>query len=199
MNIDGTLVLDRQNLTASKVNVTIPIAPMDTGVPKMDEHLKSKDFFDAATYPTATFISNTVDVTSKDTVIVHGTLTLHGYLRRSIWRSGSTSSARITTRCRLRASVLPQPSSVRISASPFSCRYCPTKSGSRLKPKPTTQAHQPERSAAAGAGSSALVRLSSLNRCPWLQGVRKTVRHGPALPDMKSLRKRRLPRFPSSA
>jgi polyisoprenoid-binding protein YceI len=78
MNIDGTLVLDPRNLAASKVNVTIPIALMDTGVPKMDEHLKSKDFFDAATYPTATFISNTVDVTSKDTAVVHGTLTLHG-------------------------------------------------------------------------------------------------------------------------
>jgi polyisoprenoid-binding protein YceI len=78
MNIDGALALDRQNLAASKVNVTIPIALMDTGVPKLDEHLKSKDFFDAATYPTATFVSNTVDVTSKDTAIVHGTLTLHG-------------------------------------------------------------------------------------------------------------------------
>jgi polyisoprenoid-binding protein YceI len=78
MNIDGALALDRQNLAASKVNVTIPIALMDTGVPKLDEHLKSKDFFDAATYPTATFVSNTVDITSKDTAIVHGTLTLHG-------------------------------------------------------------------------------------------------------------------------
>ena len=78
MNIDGTLVLDRPNLAASKVKLTIPITMMDTGVPEMDEHLKSKDFFDAANYPTATFISNTVEVTGKDTVIVHGTLTMHG-------------------------------------------------------------------------------------------------------------------------
>lgn len=81
MNIDGTLVLDQKNLAASKVNVTIPVALVETGVPKLDEHLKNKDFFDAATYPTATFISNTVDVTSKDTMIVHGTLTLHGVSR----------------------------------------------------------------------------------------------------------------------
>jgi len=78
MNVDGTVVLDQQNPAASKVNVTIPIATIDTDVPKLDEHLKSKDFFDAATYPTATFASNTVDVTGKDTAIVHGTLTLHG-------------------------------------------------------------------------------------------------------------------------
>jgi polyisoprenoid-binding protein YceI len=78
MNIDGTLVLDRPNLAASKVKLTIPITMMDTGVPEMDEHLKSKDFFDAANYPTATFISNTVEVAGKDTAIVHGTLTMHG-------------------------------------------------------------------------------------------------------------------------
>jgi len=78
MNVDGTVVLDQQNPAASKVNVTIPIATIDTDVPKLDEHLKSKDFFDTATYPTATFVSSKVDVTGKDTAIVHGTLTLHG-------------------------------------------------------------------------------------------------------------------------
>ena len=78
MNVDGTLILDQQNPAASKVNVTIPIAMIDTDIPKLDEHLKSKEFFDAATYPTATFVSTKVDVTGKDTAIVHGTLTLHG-------------------------------------------------------------------------------------------------------------------------
>jgi len=78
MNVDGEVVLDQQNPAASKVNVTIPIAALDTDIPKLDEHLKSKDFFDAATYPTATFASTKVDITGKDTAIVHGTLTLHG-------------------------------------------------------------------------------------------------------------------------
>src|ERR1700730_14914162 len=61
MNVDGTVVLDQQNPAASTVNVPIPIATIDTDVPKLDEHLKSKDFFDAATYPTATFVSDKVD------------------------------------------------------------------------------------------------------------------------------------------
>ena len=78
MNTEGTLVLDEKNPAASKVNVTIPITTIDTGVAKLDEHLKTKDFFDAATFPTATFTSDKVDVTGKDTAIVHGTLTLHG-------------------------------------------------------------------------------------------------------------------------
>ena len=54
MNIDGTLVLYRQNLTASKVNVTTPIALTGYRSPKDRGDLKGKHFFDAATYPTAT-------------------------------------------------------------------------------------------------------------------------------------------------
>ena len=78
MNTEGTLLLDAKNPTASKVAVTIPIAAIETGVPKLDEHLKTKDFFDAETFPTATFASDKVDVTGRDTARVHGTLTLHG-------------------------------------------------------------------------------------------------------------------------
>jgi len=78
MNVDGTLTLDEKNPAASSVNVTIPIATIDSGIPKLDEHLKTKDFFDVATFPTATFVSDKVEITGKDTAIVHGTLTLHG-------------------------------------------------------------------------------------------------------------------------
>lgn len=78
MNVDGTLELDESNPAASKVSVTIPIDKVDTGVAKLDEHLQSKDFFDVATYPIATFTSTKVDVTGKETAVVHGNLTLHG-------------------------------------------------------------------------------------------------------------------------
>jgi polyisoprenoid-binding protein YceI len=78
MNVDGTLLLDEKNPAASKVTATIPIATVDTGVAKLDEHLKTKDFFDAETYPTATFVSDKIDVTGKDTAKVHGILTLRG-------------------------------------------------------------------------------------------------------------------------
>lgn len=78
MNIDGTLVLDEANPAASHLSLTVPVDKLDTGVEKLDEHLKTKDFFDVATYPTATYVSTKVDVTGKDTAIVHGNLTLHG-------------------------------------------------------------------------------------------------------------------------
>ncbi len=76
--IEGSLVLDDQNPTNSKVTVTVPVADLVTGIDKLDTHLKSKDFFDVATYPTATFVSDKVTTTSKTTATVEGTLTIRG-------------------------------------------------------------------------------------------------------------------------
>lgn len=78
MNVDGMLDLDEKNPAASKVSVTIPIGMMDTGVSKLDEHLKTDQFFDVAKFPNATFASTKVTVTGKDTADVVGDLTLHG-------------------------------------------------------------------------------------------------------------------------
>lgn len=75
---DGTLMLDEKKPQDSKINVTIKVANIDTGIPKLDEHLKTADFFDVAQYPTATFVSDKIDVTGKDSAKVHGMLTIHG-------------------------------------------------------------------------------------------------------------------------
>ncbi len=76
--VNGTVILDETKPEDSKVNVTIQMAGIDTGIPKLDEHLKSQDFFDVDKYPTATFVSNKVKMTGKDSAKVFGTLTLHG-------------------------------------------------------------------------------------------------------------------------
>jgi len=76
--ITGSLTLDEAAPQNSKVTVTIPTAELATGIPKLDEHLKSADFFDIVSYPTATFVSNKVTLTGKDTANVEGILTLHG-------------------------------------------------------------------------------------------------------------------------
>lgn len=75
---DGSLVLDEAKPQNSKVNVTIQVGNIVTGIPKLDEHLKSPLFFDVAKFPTATFVSNKVDVTGKKTAKITGILTLHG-------------------------------------------------------------------------------------------------------------------------
>jgi len=57
----GTLEFDESDPTMSSIKVTIPIASLNTGVPELDERLKSEDFFEVAKFPTATFVSTRVE------------------------------------------------------------------------------------------------------------------------------------------
>ncbi|WP_052265118.1 YceI family protein [Ruegeria sp. ANG-R] len=74
--VDGTLVLDRDDLTASTISVKIDINSVSTGVPMLDEHLKEPDFFDAASLPEATFESTQITLTGEKTAEVTGDLTI---------------------------------------------------------------------------------------------------------------------------
>jgi polyisoprenoid-binding protein YceI len=80
-DVKGTIAFDAANPAASSVEVTIPMDTVSTGVPKLDEHLESPDFFDAAAHPTATFRSTGVTVVSEGKWKVAGDLTLHGVTR----------------------------------------------------------------------------------------------------------------------
>jgi len=73
----GTLSLDPKNPSAAKLSVTIPIANLRTGIPKLDEHLMKPDFFDSAKFPTATFVSTAVKVEGT-TADISGNLTIKG-------------------------------------------------------------------------------------------------------------------------
>lgn len=75
---DGTLTLDKDRPQDSKVDATIQLANLVTGLPELDKHLKDKLFFDVNQYPVAKFVSNKVEPTSKTTAKVYGMLSLHG-------------------------------------------------------------------------------------------------------------------------
>jgi polyisoprenoid-binding protein YceI len=75
---NGILILDEANPKNSKVNVTIKTADIVTGIKDLDEHLQNPLFFDVKQYPTATFVSDKIEITGKTTAKVHGILTLHG-------------------------------------------------------------------------------------------------------------------------
>ncbi|HAZ7572532.1 YceI family protein [Legionella sp. PATHC032] len=75
---NGQLVLDKDKPQQSKVNVTIKIDDIVTGIPELDKHLKGKLFFDTKQFPTATFVSDKVEITGKNKAKVYGMLTLHG-------------------------------------------------------------------------------------------------------------------------
>ncbi|NID17549.1 YceI family protein [Luteibacter yeojuensis] len=76
--VDGTLVYDEKDPSKATVEATLPLSGLDTFVPKLDEHLKSSDFFDAAKYPNVTFKSTKVTPAGKGKLKVTGDLTVHG-------------------------------------------------------------------------------------------------------------------------
>jgi polyisoprenoid-binding protein YceI len=76
---EGTLEFDQADPTKSSVAVTIPLASLYTGVPGLDDHFRSKDFFETARFPTATFKSTKVEKgAAADQLKVTGDLNLHG-------------------------------------------------------------------------------------------------------------------------
>ncbi|HEU0152911.1 MAG TPA: YceI family protein [Arenimonas sp.] len=79
--VQGEFLFDPANPTQSSVDITIPVDSISTGVDKLDEHLLKADFFDAATYPTATFKSTGVTAAGEGKLDVAGDLTIHGVTR----------------------------------------------------------------------------------------------------------------------
>jgi len=74
----GTVMLDEETPANSKVDATIDVKLISTGVEERDTHLKSADFFDVAKYPVATFVSTHVRRTNATSYSVTGNLTVHG-------------------------------------------------------------------------------------------------------------------------
>jgi polyisoprenoid-binding protein YceI len=75
--VSGKIVLDRAAKSGS-VDVTIDAASVSTGVPRLDEHLKSEDFFNVAKYPSVIFKSKKVVFNGDKPVSVDGEITLLG-------------------------------------------------------------------------------------------------------------------------
>lgn len=73
----GTVQLDKAAKTG-RVEVTIDTTSVNTGVAQLDKHLQSKDFFDSANHPSATFRGDDFVFDGDNLVAVHGTLTLRG-------------------------------------------------------------------------------------------------------------------------
>lgn len=61
-----------------KTEANIQVASIDTRTEKRDAHLRTADFFDAATYPTLAFKSTNVTDLAGNTAKLHGLLNLHG-------------------------------------------------------------------------------------------------------------------------
>jgi polyisoprenoid-binding protein YceI len=74
---EGTVTLDKAAKTG-KAEITIDMGSISTGVGPLDGHLKSKDFFNAAEYPTAKFVGDKFTFDGDKVATVAGTLTFLG-------------------------------------------------------------------------------------------------------------------------
>ena len=73
----GTFSFDQANPSVSKVNVEVDTNSINSNHAERDKHLRSKDFLDTASFPTATFESTSVKL-DGDKATITGNLTLHG-------------------------------------------------------------------------------------------------------------------------
>lgn len=86
---EGSIELDRADLVASSVRVSIDVASLAIEPADLGRHLLTADFFDVATHPTATFVSTSVTAGATGTIdgapathTIAGDLTLHGRTQR---------------------------------------------------------------------------------------------------------------------
>src|SRR6202161_4700433 len=73
----GKVVYDKDAKSGS-IEVTVDMNSINFGMPKLDEHAKSAEMFDAAKYPTATFTGKFTKFNGSAPAEAQGTLTMHG-------------------------------------------------------------------------------------------------------------------------
>ena len=79
--VEGRVMLDEADPTASSGSFTVRAASLSTGNEQRDGHLRSADFFDAEAYPEITFVSTAIEPKGGNDHVVTGDLTIRGATR----------------------------------------------------------------------------------------------------------------------
>ncbi len=77
----ATIEAANENFSDAVISFEAAIDSINTGNEQRDGHLKSADFFDAASHPTMTFVSRGVTVVSDHEMKVDGDLSIRGVTR----------------------------------------------------------------------------------------------------------------------
>ena len=72
---------DDEDFSKSRIEVTVPIAGIDTFSPELNEKMPSEKFFDTANFPKAHFISTSIENIDASHAVMHGDLTIRGITR----------------------------------------------------------------------------------------------------------------------
>jgi polyisoprenoid-binding protein YceI len=78
---EGQFSYDPQHPAASKVEVSIETASIDSNHAERDKHLRSADFLDVGKYPKARFVSRSYAEQADGKGVLEGDLTLHSVTR----------------------------------------------------------------------------------------------------------------------
>lgn len=84
-SIRGAAIVSDDDPTTARIEATIDVDSLVTGVADRDAHLKSADFFDAAKFPTMTFTSKHVECISAEQYKLTGDLTIRGVTREVVF------------------------------------------------------------------------------------------------------------------
>lgn len=85
---DGEITLDKA-AKAGKVDVTIDMASINTGVAPFNNHLRSPAFFDVANHPTARFVGDKIKFDGDKIVEVAGDMTIRGKTNPAVLKAVS--------------------------------------------------------------------------------------------------------------
>lgn len=80
-NFSGEFSYDENDPSAARVSVSIDTSSIDSNHAERDKHLRSGDFLDVGSYPTATFTSTGFQELGNGKAELSGNLTLHGVTR----------------------------------------------------------------------------------------------------------------------
>lgn len=75
-SVEGAIVYNAEDVSASSVEVTLPISGIDALAAEFHDHLSSADWLDAARFPAATFRSTRVEPAGGNRLTVTGDLTV---------------------------------------------------------------------------------------------------------------------------
>jgi polyisoprenoid-binding protein YceI len=71
-------MFDENDFSNSRIEVTVPIAGIDTFSPELNEKMPDEKFFDAGHFPEAHFVSTSIETVDESHAVLTGDLTIRG-------------------------------------------------------------------------------------------------------------------------
>lgn len=89
---EASAITSKADFSDAVFTLTVDVASINTEVDMRDNHLKSADFFEVATYPSMTYKSTSIKKISANKYQLTGNLTLHGVTKpvtMNLWYRGT--------------------------------------------------------------------------------------------------------------